>query len=99
MTSVKLKVSFDSFFLVSINLVAAMTNAYPTSEPIFVHIERRKGLSIEQGDELKELANNVASENLGMPSIFIVANAMQEWLQENNSPGQDGSMYSGNGRI
>jgi hypothetical protein len=30
-----------------------------------------------------------------MPCAFVVAEAVKEWLVENNTEGQDGSMYSG----
>ena len=73
-----------------------MTSNYPTSDPITVFIERKKGLSEEQIDELKAMSEKVAAENIGMPSVFMIATTLLEWLQENNVAGQDGSMYSGN---
>ncbi len=59
-------------------------------------IQNEKGLSNDQIDELKSICIKTADENIGMPSVFMVTSGMQEWLQENNIPGQDGSMYSGN---
>lgn len=44
---------------------------------------------------MKEVADRVALENLGAPSVFAVAEAVKEWLVDNNIAGQDGSMYSG----
>jgi hypothetical protein len=82
--------------IVSVTFVAAMPSSYPSSEPLLVHISPLKGLSSDQIDELIGLCQNVAVENVGMPSVFIVAMAVQEWLSENNIPGNDGSMYSGN---
>lgn len=29
-----------------------------------------------------------------MPCIFVIAEAVKEWLQDNNVAGQDGSMYA-----
>ena len=40
------------------------------------------------------LGNEKLAENLGMPSIFATAEAIREWLVENNIEGQDGSMYA-----
>jgi len=58
-------------------------------------IEIIKGLGEAQADELKVLADRIATENIGMPCIYSVAEAIKEWLNDNNIPGQDGSMYSG----
>lgn len=52
-------------------------------------------MSANQADEVKELADRVALENIGAPSVFAVAEAVKEWLVDNNIAGQDGSMYSG----
>ncbi len=45
-------------------------------------------------DQLRELAINCANENLGAPSTFQIAEAVKEWLVDNNVDGQDGSMYA-----
>jgi hypothetical protein len=72
-----------------------MPATYPSSSPPILSIQIVKGLSATQGDELKEVADRVASENIGVPSVFAVAEAVKEWLVDNNIAGQDGSMYSG----
>ncbi len=73
-----------------------MPASYPSSSAAFVRVKAKKGLSDEQIDELQGIAETTSAENIGMPTVFTIANAVQEWLSENNVPGQDGSMYSGN---
>lgn len=77
------------------NLVGAMPPNYPTEVPLLVDIQPLKGLGADQVEELLALSERTAAENLGMPSAYTVAMAVQEWLTENNLPGNDGSMYSG----
>ena len=72
-----------------------MPPTYPSDTIPIISIQIEKGLSANQSDELKELADRVAQENIGAPSIFAVAEAVKEWLVDNNIAGQDGSMYSG----
>ena len=43
-----------------------------------IHVE--KGLSSDQGDELLELANRIAADNLSSPSIFTICEGIKEWL-------------------
>lgn len=74
-----------------------MPDNYPTDGPPEFKIHIEKGLGANQADELAEVANRVALENIGAPSIFVVAEAVKEWLNDNNIAGQDGSMYSGKG--
>lgn len=68
---------------------------YPTEVPLLVNIQPKKGLGPDQVQELLSIAERTAAENLGMPSAYTVAMAVQEWLTENNLPGNDGSMYAG----
>lgn len=72
-----------------------MRTEYPTSAAILVGIQNKKGINEEQLEELKNICSNTSEENIGTPSMFLIASAVQEWLQDNNVPGQDGSMYSG----
>jgi aminoglycoside phosphotransferase len=76
-------------------LIAGMKEDYPSDSSILVEAENRKGLSGDQVDELKVHCAKVATENIGMPNVFMVSSAAQEWLLENNIPGTDGSMYAG----
>jgi hypothetical protein len=80
---------------VVISLVCEVPATYPSESPPIFKIEIVKGLSANQADEVKEVADRIALENIGSPSIFAVAEAIKEWLVDNNIAGQDGSMYSG----
>ncbi len=82
-------------FSVIVALVCELPTDYPTSEAPILNIEVVKGLSMDRGEELKQFADKIAVENIGLPSIFTVAEGVKEWLVDNNIPGQDGSMYSG----
>jgi ubiquitin-protein ligase len=82
-------------YTVIVSLHCEFPPTYPSESPPNLKIQVEKGLSANQGDEVKELADRVAQENLGAPSIFAVAEAVKEWLVDNNIAGQDGSMYSG----
>jgi hypothetical protein len=82
-------------YIVIVSLHCEFPLTYPSESPPNLKILVEKGLSANQGDEVKELADRVAQENLGAPSIFAVAEAVKEWLVDNNIAGQDGSMYSG----
>ena len=74
-------------------LICKVSLEYPDLPPE-LSIEAVKGLSKKQCDDLLEIANRTAVENLGMPSIFTIAEAVREWLVDNNIAGQDGSMYA-----
>lgn len=71
-----------------------MSADYP-SVPVKFEIENKKGLSPDQIEEIKETCTKTVEENVGMPIVFMLASSIQEWLQENNIPGHDGSMYAG----
>lgn len=78
---------------VKVSLICELPAIYPEVPPI-LSINPIKGLGNLQIDELKTLSDAKAAENLGMPSIFVVAEAIKEWLVDNNVEGQDGSMYA-----
>ena len=80
-------------FAVSVELVTQIPAACPSELPD-LSIARSKGLNPQQLEEVLNLARKTAEENLGMPSIFVVCEAIREWCQDNNLPGQDGSMYA-----
>lgn len=67
---------------------------YPENAIPDIVVKVVKGLSEVHADELKTLAVSTAEENIGMPSIFTVAECLKEWLADNNREGLDGSMYS-----
>ena len=57
-------------------------------------IEVQKGLGKKHADELRAIALENAESNIGGPSIFVIAEAIKDWLMDNNNAGQDGSMYA-----
>jgi hypothetical protein len=71
-----------------------MSTGYPADRALLTAFENNKGLSGSHLDELSIVGKAAADKNLGMPSIFMVAEAAKDWLQVNNLPGLDGSMYS-----
>eukprot|EP01038_Epipyxis_sp_PR26KG_P016859 gene16859-23104_t len=79
---------------VSINLVCEFIADYPEKSPPLMTIEVKKGLSSVHASELLSIAEKVANDNIGMPSIFSITESIKEWLVDNNVAGQDGSMYS-----
>ena len=79
---------------VEINFIAELPLNYPLETTPIIDIECIKGLSKKHCDELKMLSENIANENIGMPSIFTICEGLKDWLLDNNHPGQDGSMYS-----
>eukprot|EP01035_Chromulina_nebulosa_P022622 gene22622-29293_t len=62
------------------------------SAPI-IDIKSVKGLIVSQIDELKILATQVANENIGISSVFMICDTLKEYLYENNIV-QDDSMYA-----
>jgi hypothetical protein len=88
-----LLLTFSVFQLVAVALVVEFPEEYPSVLPI-VSIEVEKGLGKKHADELRVMATEHAEANVGGPSIFVIAEAIKEWLMDNNNPGQDGSMYA-----
>lgn len=78
---------------VAIDLVCNIPPEYPSEVPD-INVEIKKGLGSKHKEELMELINATALENLGMPSIYTIAEVVREWLIDNNVAGQDGSMYA-----
>eukprot|EP01037_Dinobryon_pediforme_P020436 gene20436-21060_t len=74
--------------------IEVLSSIYPSEFEMLPPLQDNKGLSAAQADEVQSIADRVAVENIGMPSIYSVAEAVKEWLTDNNIPGQDGSMYS-----
>lgn len=70
-----------------------MPDDYPNCIPQ-LSIEMIKGLTTSQLEEVQEVAMKSAQDNLGMPCIYMVTEAIREWLADNNVAGQDGSMYA-----
>jgi len=78
---------------VGVTLVCEIPEAYPEVVPILC-IEVDKGLGKKHKEELTELVNTRAQDNMGMPMVYVLAELVREWLIDNNIPGQDGSMYA-----
>ena len=60
---------------------------YPETPPV-LHVRRVKGINEEQVAELEELVRREAENEdlLGSAMVYMLAEKMQEWLQENNEP-------------
>ena len=60
---------------------------YPETPPV-LHVRRVKGINEEQVAELEELVRREAENEdlLGCAMVYVLAEKMQEWLQENNEP-------------
>jgi hypothetical protein len=80
---------------VGATLICTIPSDYPSGDglPAF-EVEPFKGLGKKQCEEIIKIAEESALENQGMASIFTVAEAVREWLVDNNVAGQDGSMYA-----
>ena len=62
---------------------------YPESSVPELKVELVKGLAEEHQSVLLQMAQEEAQANLGVPSIFAVAERLREWLVENNVKGLD----------
>jgi hypothetical protein len=80
--------------LVGVFIQFTLPADYPGSVPPLMEMEVEKGLGKKHIEELREIINKTATENIGMPSVFTIAEAAREWLRDNNVAGQDGSMYA-----
>ena len=67
---------------------------YPSdSPPVFTILPLEK-LTEKQCATLLGVANEAAEENVGAPAVFMVIEAVREWLMENNEDPGDGSAFS-----
>lgn len=73
---------------VACKLLVTLPETYPETQPE-LDIEIIKGLAEEHQIVLKDLADEEAEANLGVPCIFTVAERLREWLVENNQKGLD----------
>jgi len=79
---------------VSVQMNLTLPETYPDAQPE-IDIEVVKGLAKEQRDILIDLATKEAENNVGMPAVFTIAEAVREWLVDNNVKGlEDESMYA-----
>ena len=79
---------FYIIYLVALDLVCSMPNGYPEETLPDVSLDIKKGISDKQKPEVEELISTQAEENLGCASIYIIAEAVREWLVDNNVEGQ-----------
>lgn len=66
---------------------------YP-EDPPEITIQIKEGLSDGQAQDLTDLAKQVACDNVGMVMGYTMAEAIREWLAENNVSSTDGSMHA-----
>jgi RWD domain len=78
----------DTLNHVGCKLLVNLPEMYPEVCPE-LDIEIVKGLAEEQRLELKKLADEEATANQGVPSLFAVTERLREWLLENNVKGLD----------
>ena len=80
---------------VGVKVIATIPLDYPDESLPEFNIKVLKGLTEEHEQELKELANEEAESNRGMPVMYAVCERLREWLLENNEKGMDDrSMYT-----
>ena len=76
------------------SLACTYTATYPEVLPDLT-VELLRGLNEEQGAEILALAIASATENLELgPIVFTVAEAVKEWLIDNNREPEDDSMHA-----
>ena len=73
---------------VACRLGITLPATYPEVLPD-LSIELLKGLAAEHEQVLQAIACEEAEANLGVPSLFAVAERLREWLLENNVKGLD----------
>uniref|UniRef100_A0A7S0KXS7 RWD domain-containing protein n=1 Tax=Asterionellopsis glacialis TaxID=33640 RepID=A0A7S0KXS7_9STRA len=80
---------------VMINLKITLPSQYPELDLPVLDIEILKGLSLENKEELLQMAQDEAQNNEGMPSIYSICEVLREWLCDNNVKGlDDASMHA-----
>ena len=72
----------------ALDLVCCLPEGYPEEVPPEVNIDIKKGITEKHKPEVEELIRSQAEENLGCASIYIIAEAVREWLVDNNVEGQ-----------
>jgi hypothetical protein len=67
---------------------------YPADGPPELTIHQLHKLTEQQREKLQKIAADAAEENVGAPVVFVVIEAVREWLQKNNEDPGDGSAFS-----
>ena len=78
---------------VSVDLICEYTPKYP-DEKATLDVKVVKGLKESQRKEILALIDTCQEENIGMPCVYSMADAIVEYLQENNRPAGDGSIHA-----
>jgi len=78
---------------VSLYLTIKVPATYPEVVPE-MSIEVKKGLGEHHIQEIRQIIDTEAQENIGMAMVFTIAEKIKEWLVENNVKGSDGSMHA-----
>ena len=78
---------------VSVDLICEYTPEYP-DEKATLDVKVVKGLKESQRKEILALIDTCQEENIGMPCVYSMADAIVEYLQENNRPAGDGSIHA-----
>ena len=76
------------YSVVALDLLCTMPEGYPESSPPEVTIDIKKGIGEKQKPEIDSLIQAQIEENAGCASMYIIAEAMREWLVDNNVEGQ-----------
>jgi hypothetical protein len=85
----------DSSNFVGVTLTCSMPADYPEPGVPVVEISIDKGLSVDHLPILKGIVDETIEQNLGMPLIFTICEAVRDWLSENNKKGlADDSSYA-----
>jgi hypothetical protein len=75
-------------------LEVACPPQYPADGPPELTIHQLHKLTEQQREKLQKIAVDAAEENVGAPVVFVVIEAVREWLQKNNEDPGDGSAFS-----
>lgn len=65
-----------------------MPEDYPENATPSVTIDIKKGIGEKQKPEIEALISAQGEENMGCASMYIIAEAVREWLVDNNVEGQ-----------
>jgi len=74
---------------VAVKLSVTLTPLYPISEIPLLEIKTLKGLTQEHERILLQMAQQEANNNMGMPVVFTICEAIKSWLLDHNQKGLD----------
>ncbi|KAG5178363.1 ubiquitin-conjugating enzyme/RWD-like protein [Tribonema minus] len=78
---------------VGVDMVCTIGPSYPDTPPD-IDIVIKQGLNEAQAQELLALAQQNAQDNVGIAMGYTLAEAIREWLADNNQSATDGSMHA-----